>query len=145
MVNAGQKLMVLEAMKVRDQPHRCLMGQAIYICLSWPQLVLAPAESFVRLLVCNRAGLRGSRTCPAAAGGIAAAAGLSFEPAASAEMSAHNISATKMLCILQSYAPASVQMEVAVTASVTGKVAAVRVEAGQLAQQGDVLAVVVAS
>lgn len=106
--------------------------------------VLAPAESFVRLLVCNRAGLRGSRTCPAAAGGIAAAAGLSFEPAASAEMSAHNISATKMLCI-QSYAPASVQMEVAVTASVTGKVAAVRVEAGQLAQQGDVLAVVVAS
>lgn len=50
-----------------------------------------------------------------------------------------------MLCIFQSYAPARAQMEVAVTASVTGKVAAVRVEAGQLAQQGDVLAVVVAS
>lgn len=38
-----------------------------------------------------------------------------------------------------------VQMEVAVTAPTAGKVAAVRVEAGQLAQQGDVLAVIVAA
>ena len=38
-----------------------------------------------------------------------------------------------------------VQMEVAVTAPVAGKVAAVRAEAGQLAQQGDILAVIVAA
>ena len=37
----------------------------------------------------------------------------------------------------------TLQMEVAVTAPVAGKVAAVRVEVGTLAQQGDVLAVIV--